>query len=70
MAESFVTEFSQPQRDSEPRNLLSQLYREIGLSAVAAALDIGDARQAFSPGSKRFISQSERSAFLGDKMVA
>lgn len=27
---------------SEPRDLLSRLYREIGISAVAAALEVSD----------------------------
>lgn len=28
---------------NEPRDLLSRLYREIGISAVAAALEVSDA---------------------------
>ncbi len=49
MAESFATEFSRPVSDNKPRDLLSQLYREIGISAVAAALDVLTAPQAPAP---------------------
>ncbi len=48
MAESFATEFTRPVSDNKPRDLLSQLYREIGISAVAAALDVLSAPQAAS----------------------
>jgi hypothetical protein len=40
MSESYVAEFSASQGSREPRDLLARLYREIGLSAVAAALDV------------------------------
>lgn len=47
---------------SEPRDLLCQLYREIGISAVAAALEVsGDALEA------RATPKEKRSAILGRK---
>ncbi len=49
MTESFATEFSRPVSDNKPRDLLSQLYREIGISAVAAALDIMTTPAAAAP---------------------
>jgi hypothetical protein len=42
MPDSFVTEFneiSETQSGGHPHDLLARLYREIGISAVAAALD-------------------------------
>lgn len=42
MPDSFVTEFndfSDKQSGGHPHDLLARLYREIGISAVAAALD-------------------------------
>lgn len=40
MSELIVTDFSEPQSNGHPHDLLAQLYREIGISAVAAALDV------------------------------
>jgi hypothetical protein len=42
MSDRFVTEFAasaDPQLDGHPHDLLARLYREIGISAVAAALE-------------------------------
>lgn len=40
MSKLIVTDFSEPQPHGHPNDLLAQLYREIGISAVAAALDV------------------------------
>lgn len=40
MSDDFAKDFSQPQASDRPNDLLARLYREIGLSAVAAALDV------------------------------
>lgn len=40
MPDMFVTEFSAPQSAGHPHDLLARLYREIGISAVAAALEV------------------------------
>jgi hypothetical protein len=40
MSEFTVTDFSEPQQNCQPQDLLARLYREIGISAVAAALDV------------------------------
>ena len=38
---------------NEPRDLLSRLYREIGISAVAAALEVSDEALKATPARKR-----------------
>ncbi|PWB80979.1 MAG: hypothetical protein C3F11_16515 [Methylocystaceae bacterium] len=40
MSEIVATDFSEPQPAAQPHDLLARLYREIGISAVAAALDV------------------------------
>ncbi len=40
MSKLVVTDFSEPQPNGHPNDLLAHLYREIGISAVAAALDV------------------------------
>lgn len=40
MSNDFVKNFNEPHMSDRPNDLLARLYREIGLSAVAAALDV------------------------------
>lgn len=40
MSQQSSVEFSESQSGGHPRDLLARLYREIGMSAVASALDI------------------------------
>lgn len=40
MSDIVATDFSEPQSSARPHDLLAHLYREIGISAVAAALDV------------------------------
>ena len=40
MSDQFSIEFNQEQKSGHPHDLLARLYREIGISAVAAALEI------------------------------
>jgi hypothetical protein len=40
MSNISVKDFSEPRASDRPNDLLARLYREIGLSAVAAALDV------------------------------
>ena len=56
MSDMFVTEFSAPESASHPHDLLARLYREIGISAVAAALDALGGPWSFAP--KSFASKS------------
>ncbi len=48
-------------RRNEPRDLLSRLYREIGISAVAAALEVSDdaLRNEPTPSQKREALRSK-----------
>jgi len=46
MSNQFVTEFGESALPASPQDLLARLYREIGLSAVAAALDVINAPNA------------------------
>ncbi|MEF3367765.1 hypothetical protein V3H18_14615 [Methylocystis sp. 9N] len=40
MSDKFSIDFNQPQPSGHPHDLLARLYREIGISAVAAALEV------------------------------
>jgi hypothetical protein len=40
MSNVFVKDFNEPRANDRHNDLLARLYREIGLSAVAAALDV------------------------------
>jgi hypothetical protein len=40
MSDQFSIGFNQEQKSGHPHDLLARLYREIGISAVAAALEI------------------------------
>ena len=56
MSDMFVTEFSAPESASHPHDLLARLYREIGISAVAAALG---GPGSFAPKSSASMSSAE-----------
>ncbi len=50
MSDRYVTEFSAPESAGHPHDLLAHLYREIGISAVAAALEaLGGPRASAEP---------------------
>jgi hypothetical protein len=49
MSDMYVTEFSAPESAGHPHDLLAHLYREIGISAVAAALDALGGPGSFAP---------------------
>jgi hypothetical protein len=40
MLDKYSIEFNEPQSGGHPHDLLARLYREIGISAVAAALEV------------------------------
>jgi hypothetical protein len=62
MAQSSESQTHTP-RSVEERDLLSRLYREIGISAVAAALEVGDntPRQRRIPAQKLLDKQTSES---------
>ncbi len=45
MPDNYSIEFTQPQPSGHPHDLLARLYREIGISAVAAALEVAQFSQ-------------------------
>ncbi len=47
--EPLLSNVSTKTNQNEPRDLLSRLYREIGISAVAAALEVSDDALNVSP---------------------
>ncbi len=54
MSDPFSVDFNQDQSNGHPHDLLARLYREIGISAVAAALE-----------ATRFTGQPAEIATLG-----
>lgn len=40
MSDNYSVEFNEPPSSGHPHDLLARLYREIGISAVAAALEV------------------------------
>jgi hypothetical protein len=57
MSDQFVTEFGESALSASPQDLLARLYREIGLSAVAAALDVINTPAAASTASEHQLPE-------------
>jgi hypothetical protein len=69
MSRKFVAEFSPPPSPNPQHDLLARLYREIGLSAVAAALDIVNATPAPTPATTS-AQEAGIPALLSDENMA
>ncbi len=70
MSDKFSVEFNQPQSGGHPHDLLARLYREIGISAVAAALEVEQlSRQSAAP-VERFDERRLPAMLLGDDLAA
>ncbi len=69
MPHTFVTEFNQSPSPSPQHDLLARLYREIGLSAVAAALDVVNSAPAPAE-NKSAADQRQIPAILRDDIAA
>ncbi len=69
MSEKFSVAFNLTQPNGHPHDLLARLYREIGLSAVAAALEVyaPDERGAQTDS---YIDQAHRAPRLGEERAA
>lgn len=67
MSQTFVTEFSESDPSIQQHDLLARLYREIGLSAVAAALEVIDSS---SKSSADGADSSLFPAFLREELAA
>jgi hypothetical protein len=69
MPKQFVTEFQQLSAESPQHDLMARLYREIGLSAVAAAL--GVINSSANQGEKRDAAEEHQiPAFLAEESLA
>ena len=59
------------QNTADARDLLTQLYREIGLSAVAAALQMrSDKQESLQPGGVRPRAKDMPAFLRGDELAA
>jgi hypothetical protein len=68
MSKLLVSEFGESPLPSPQHDLLARLYREIGVSAVAAALEVVNAPSAASNGSPaRIKSEPQMPAFLREE---
>ena len=70
MADKHSFEFNHSQSGGHPHDLLARLYREIGISAVAAALEASQfsPRQAEAPAG--YEDRRIPSVLLGDDLAA
>ena len=66
MSDTFVTEFSASPQSVAPHDLLARLYREIGISAVAAALDA----MTVTPAPEKIIAEDRLPAILRSEDLA
>jgi hypothetical protein len=62
MSEPFSAEFNQDHSNGHPHDLLARLYREIGISAVAAALEASSFNA--QPTEPTPVKLEERSALI------
>ena len=70
MADKYSVEFNEPQIGGHPHDLLARLYREIGISAVAAALEVEQLAQRSAAVIERLDDRRLPAAFLGDELAA
>ncbi len=69
MSHQFVTEFQQLSAESPEHDLMARLYREIGLSAVAAALDVMNTPSFQNP-TTATVQSHQTPAFLQEDSMA
>jgi hypothetical protein len=70
MSDKYSVEFNEPQSGGHPHDLLARLYREIGISAVAAALEVEQfASQPTAP-VERLDERRLPAVLLGDELAA
>ena len=68
MSKLFVTEFGESPLPNPQHDLLARLYREIGVSAVAAALEVVNAPASAKEGAvARLRSEPSTPAFLQEE---
>lgn len=70
MSDKFSIEFNQSQSSGHPHDLLARLYREIGISAVAAALEVQQFSQRPAAPVERLDERRLPAMLLGEHLAA
>ncbi len=70
MFDKYSVEFNEAQTGGHPHDLLARLYREIGISAVAAALEVEQFAQRSATAVERLDDRRLPAALLGDELAA
>lgn len=70
MSDSYSVEFNETPSGGHPHDLLARLYREIGISAVAAALEISQLPQAQAAQPTNLVDHRIPPVLLGDHLAA
>ncbi|MFO1125710.1 MAG: hypothetical protein U1E25_10755 [Methylocystis sp.] len=70
MLDKYSIEFNEPQTGGHPHDLLARLYREIGISAVAAALEVEQLAQRSATTIERLDDRRLPAALMGDELAA
>lgn len=70
MFDKYSVEFNEPQAGGHPQDLLARLYREIGISAVAAALEVEQFAQQPRAVIERLEDRRLPAVLLGEELAA
>lgn len=70
MSQKYSVEFNPPSSGGHPHDLLARLYREIGLSAVAAALEAAQLPQRAADPAINLDERRIPAVLLGDDLAA
>lgn len=70
MFDKYSVEFNAPQPGGHPHDLLARLYREIGISAVAAALEVEHFIQQPAAVIERLEDRRLPAVLLGEELAA
>ena len=70
MSEKYSVEFNAPAASGHPHDLLARLYREIGISAVAAALEASQLPPRAAEPAVNLDDRRIPAVLLGDDLAA
>jgi hypothetical protein len=70
MFDKYSLEFNEPQPSGHPHDLLARLYREIGISAVAAALEVEHFAQQSTAVIERLEDRRLPAVLRGEELAA
>jgi hypothetical protein len=70
MSDTYSVEFNEPQSGGHPHDLLARLYREIGISAVAAALEVEQFARRETASVERLDERRLPAVLMGDELAA